>query len=201
MSQSSPAPGEMARDELEAEVKENREKIRQLETDMAFMKKALTELTDAELEGEGVMELPDAGREMRDEFDDLASAVGSHGEQLDAVTDVSEKKTDKEQKVASIAAFASQKAGNPNATVLVKASELRGCTGVSRRYAYDLIDDIGGGDEFGWASVREAKTVKTGSGQEQKPKGLLVDCDKIRTSSQDDGVVNKFTTTSHEEGV
>ena len=203
MSQSRRAPEEMSRDELEEEVAELRERMQTVESDIAFIKRTLVTLTDADLKDDGhhpLEGLPESGEQVRISFEDLQEAVRHHGEQLAAVSDVSQKNTEKEGKVASIAAFAMQRANEPEETVLVDVNEIRGCTGVTRRYAYKLIDDIGEDAEYEWASVRNPKTVQTSSGPKQKAKGLLVDCDTLRKSSHQPDRVNSFNTRSGQEG-
>ena len=156
----------------------------------------------------------DVNRRMSDieeQLKDLQSAVSHHGEQLEAVANVGKKKTNKKGKVAAIAAFAMQKADNADAKVLVDAGEIRGCVGVARRYAYTLMDSIGGLDEDGngggfedgeyqWAAVRKAQTVTTGNGSRQKKKALKVDCGRLQKSSQEPDGVSKLTTRADEEG-
>ena len=156
----------------------------------------------------------DVNRRLSDievELEDLQNAVSHHGEQLEAVANVGEKKTDKEGKIAAIAAFAMQKADDTDAKVLVDAGEIRGCVGVARRYAYTLMDSIGGLDEDGgdggfedgkyqWAAVRKAQTVTTGNGPRQKKKALKVDCDRLRKSAHAPDGVSKLTTRTDEEG-
>ena len=148
---------------------------------------------------------------IEEQLTDLQSAVNHHGEQLEAVANVGQKKTDKEGKVAAIAAFAMQKADDADAKVLVDAGEIRGCVSVARRYAYTLMDSIGGLDEDGdgggfedgeyqWAAVRKAQTITTGNGPRQKKKALKVDCDRLRKSSHAPDGVSKLTTRTDEEG-
>ena len=203
MSQSKRSPKEMSRDELEEEVAELRERMQTTESDIAFIKRTLVTLTDADLKDDGhhpLEGLPESGERTRASIDDLRDAVSHHDEQLAAVSDVSQKQTEKEGKVASIAAFAMQQANDPEATVLIDVNEIRGCTGVTRRYAYELIDNIGEDAEYEWASVRTPETVQTSSGPKQKAKGLLIDCDTLRKSSQQPDGVNLFNTRSGEEG-
>ena len=173
--------------------------------------RALISAGDVDDDADPLIEMRDRAEEFGTELEDLQSAVSHHGEQLEAVANVGQKKTDKEGKVAAIAAFAMQKADASQSKVLVKSGEIRGCVGVTRRYSYDLIDDIGGLDENGdgggfddgdyqWAAVREEKTVPTGTGTERKPKALKVDCDRLRKSSHAPESVNKFTTRTGGEG-
>lgn len=60
-----------------------------------------------------------------------------------------------------------------NGKVAVSHTEIRGCTGVSRRYAYDLIESTG--EDVEGVRVRDEQ-VPTGSGGESKRKALFVDC-------------------------
>lgn len=209
MSESPVALGEWTRDELEAHIRDLEDEIESLDestsamrNELAFIKRTLVVLTDAEIGGEHhpLEGLPDAGEQTRGDIDDLQSAVTNHGKQLEAIRDVGSEKTGKDEKVAAIAAFAQQKVDGSQSKVLVEASEIRGCTGVSRRYAYDLVDTIGNSDQYEWAGVRDAMSVTTGSGTTQKKKALKVDCGKLRGSSQDPDTVNKFTTRTDEEG-
>jgi len=107
---------------------------------------------------------------------------------LDRLGDVGEEATSKEEKFAAILAFAANKR-NGSPKVALSPQEVKGCTGVSRRYAYELIDEMAAVVEG--VEVREATQVKTGSGTERKGKALLVDCEAVH---HDDGGVNQFTT-------
>jgi len=61
--------------------------------------------------------------------------------------------------------------------VAVSPGEIRGCVDVSRRYTYDLIEEMGA--EVPGVDVREARQVKTGSGTKRKGKALLVDYEAV----------------------
>lgn len=106
MSESPAAPTEMTREELEEEVVEMRAEItelndssQQMQKDIAFLKKTLITLTDADLGDDmGVMDLPKHGKHLRSDIENLQSVVNHHSEQLAAVSDVSQKKTEKEAK-------------------------------------------------------------------------------------------------------
>ena len=203
MSQSKRLPEEMSREELEDEIAELRKRMQTVEGDIAFIKRTLVTLTDANLKDGGhhpLEGLPESGERTRTSIEDLQEAVSHHGEQLAAVSDVSQQNTEKDGKVASIAAFAMQQANGPEETVLVDANEIRGCTGVSRRYAYKLIDTIGEDTEYEWARIRQSETVQTSTGSKQKSKGLLIDCDSLRKSLHQPDGVNLFNTRSGEEG-
>ncbi|WP_273836191.1 hypothetical protein [Halococcus sp. PRR34] len=203
MSQS--PPDELTRDELEREVGGLREQVQDMQTDIAFLKKAVTTLTDADLGDDmGVMALSDAAEETRTEIDDLRIAVESHGDTLASIADVGEDKSSEGEKVAAIVAYADQSRGQ-STKVVVTPKEIAGTTGCSKRYAYDLVDKIGGLDEGGgyddgqhpWAAVREAETVTTGKGDREKPKGLKIDFDRVQ---RDPGALNQFNNGSGGNG-
>ena len=127
-------------------------------------------------------------------LEDVQTAVSAHGEQLSAIADVGGKKTSKDEKITAIATFAMRKSDANSTKVLVDAGEIQGCVDCSRRYAYDLIDDLAEDDRAEWASLQKAESVPTHKGHREKKKALRVDVDVLRESSQDYGVVNKFTT-------
>ena len=206
MSQSSPE--ELTREELESEVGQLRERMRQTQTDVAFLKKALVTLTDADLGDElGVRGLSDAAERTRAEIDDLETAVASHGETLDTIADIGDDKTSQEEKLGAIVAYANQARGN-SSKALVTPKEIAGATGCSKRYAYDLVDKIGGlredgsgggydEGEYPWATVRKAQTVPTANGGERKSKGLKIDFDRVQ---RDPDALNWFNNGSGGNG-
>jgi hypothetical protein len=142
---------------------------------------------------ETVEDFPAAGRSLRAELDALAERVAALEDRVAALGDVGTNPSTKEEKYAAVLAFAANK-DTSTGKVAVTPSEVQGCTGVSRRYAYELIEamdrDIEG------VRVRDATAVQTGAGVEQKPKALLVDCDRVHATG--DGV-NQFTTEERSE--
>jgi len=92
------------------------------------------------------------------------------------------------EKLAAVLAFAMNKR-NGRSKVAVSPQEVRGCAGVSRRYAYELIDVMG--EEVTGVTVRDPHRVETGSGTKQKGKALLVDCEAVHNSGEG---VNQVTT-------
>jgi hypothetical protein len=137
---------------------------------------------------ETVEDFPAAGRSLRAELDSLAERVAALEDRVAALGDVGTNPSTKEEKYAAVLAFAANK-NTSTGKVAVTPSEVQGCTGVSRRYAYDLIEAMD--DTVDGVRVREATQVQTGSGVEQKGKALLVDCDRVHATG--DGV-NQFTT-------
>ncbi|MEF8906215.1 MAG: hypothetical protein V5A29_20195, partial [Haloarculaceae archaeon] len=122
-----------------------------VDRDVPLLKGTVRAIVDAEIDEIG--ELPDAGRA-------FTRQVATHAERLDGVEahltalgDVGTAKTSKAQKLAAIRAFALNKRGSQS-TVAVTAEEIQGCVGVSRRYAYDLIDEAA--EELDGVRVREA---------------------------------------------
>lgn len=138
------------------------------------------------------------GPDLWTQLDDLQSAVADHGDRLEAIANVGGERTSKDEKILSIAAFATKKADGPHAKILVTPDEICGCTGVSRRYAYELVDTIGDDESIEWASVRQPGDVPTGNGPAHKTKGLKIEYGSLRESSYHDEVVNQFNTGSPE---
>ena len=154
--------------------------------DLPLLKGTIRAMTAAEIES--IEEFPDAGREFRDRVARVEDRLADVERRLDRLGDVGQEATSKEEKFTAILAFAENKR-NGSAKVALSPQEVKGCTGVSRRYAYDLIDEMA--DVVGGVEVREATDVKTGSGTEHKGKALLVDCEAVHHNG---GGVNEFTT-------
>jgi ribosomal 50S subunit-associated protein YjgA (DUF615 family) len=93
-----------------------------------------------------------------------------------------------------VLSFAANKADD-SGKVAVTPAEIRGCTGVSRRYAYDLVDAIAAAVDS--VRVRQSQEITTGTGTEHKQKALLVDCDRVHAVEE---VVNSFTTRDGDSG-
>ena len=135
-------------------------------------------------------------RELRERVDDLE-------QRLDRIGDIGTEKTNKEQKVAAIVTYASQKDGGMRGTV-VKPKEIAGVANVSKRYAYDLIDDIVNGDgedgslrDDGYPWAIDAST-QTAVDKDAPDRGLVVDFDRLHDDPES---LNKFINeTSAEEG-
>lgn len=154
--------------------------------DVPLLKGTVRAIVDAEIDEIG--ELPDAGRAFHRQVATHAERLDAVEQQLAALGDVGAPKTSKAQKLAAIQAFAQNKRGSQS-TVAVTAEEIQGCVGVSRRYAYDLIDEAA--EALDGVRVREASDVQTSTGVEHKKKALLVDCEAVHTNGES---VNQFTT-------
>jgi len=153
--------------------------------DLPLLKGTLRSLLD--VNGESVAEFPAAGHTLGQQIAKYEQRL----EQLEARLDVLDQHTDastKAEKIAAVLAFAQNKADS-GGKVAVTPAEIRGCTGVSRRYAYDLVDAIAG--DVAGVQIREGHQVQTGSGIERKSKALLVDCERVHELNE---AVNQFTT-------
>lgn len=130
---------------------------------------------------------------LADDFQDRLAALDARLERVEARLEtfdgIDAEPTSKADKIARVLAYASNKGDAGQSTVAVSAAEIKGCVGVSRRYAYDLVEAIAG--EVGGCRLREAKTVQTSTGTKHKPKAVLVDCEGVHGP---DGAVNSFTT-------
>lgn len=130
---------------------------------------------------------------------ELRDRVAELEEQIGAISDIGQEKTTKEEKIAAIVTWAQRQAGDEETdTVLVKVKDIIGCTGVSRRYAYDLLDELP--DRHEWLhdrkDVRQYGEVE--QSQDTKARGLVVDLEQLHT---DESAVNKFTTRTDALGV
>lgn len=153
--------------------------------DIPLLKGTVRAMVDADIDEIG--ELPDAGRSFHREVVTQAERLATVEAQVAAFGDVDAAKTTKAQKLAAICAFAQNKHNSQSSTVAVTAAEIRGCVGVSRRYAYELMDEATA--EIDGARVREA-TNGRGS-RAPKKKALLVDREHVHVDV--DGV-NRLTT-------
>ena len=190
MSRSDAAVEDMTRPELV-------ERVRELEA-------AIEDLR--ELTGKRGAEMNRRMADIERQLDDLQTAVASHGETLDTIADIGDDKTSREEKLSVIVAYANQARGN-SSKVLITPKEIAGATGCSKRYGYDLVDEIGGLREDGsgggydegkypWAAVRKAQTVPTADGGERKSKGLKIDFDRVQ---RDPDALNWFNNGTEEE--
>jgi hypothetical protein len=125
-------------------------------------------------------------RALRADVDGLSARVAAFG-------DVGTESTSKDEKFAAVLAFAFNKRGD-GPKVAVTPEEIRGCTGVSRRYAYELVEAMG--ESVAGCRVRESEIVQTARGSRRKPKALLVDCEVVQHDAVD---VSEFTTGGERE--
>lgn len=121
---------------------------------------------------------------------DLREDVDTQGAVVDALEDITNEKTTKEQKVAAIVRYADQKRDNDNAVMRVFPSEIKGLLDVSQRYAYQLVEDLS--EEYEWARERKGRTkptAKDGGGRQRIKKALEIDFEGVHGES---APLNKF---------
>ena len=177
--------------ELEAEVAELRSTLTAATNrDLPLLKGTVRAMTGGDIES--IEELPDAGREFNTRLERFEERLATVERRVARLGDIGQEPTSKEEKFTSILAFAENKR-NGSTKVALSPQEVKGCTGVSRRYAYALIDEMA--EAVAGVEVREARRVETGSGTERKGKALLVDCEAVHETG---GRVNEFTTGSRE---
>lgn len=148
----------MDQDELVETVVELSERVDDVENqpsldgiEMAAVRKLLNGL--AGVSGEGAdptqMNAVDTAQAAIERVDDLLNRI----EQLEAENDRLRSRVDgtdssgKDQKVQDIVSFANNTRGNDPAVKLT-AKDIKGATGCSTRYAYDLMDDLP--EEYDW---------------------------------------------------
>lgn len=153
--------------------------------DIPLLKGTLRAIMATEIDT--IDEFPAAGRAFGQRLVQQEERLAETEAQMEVVSEHSAKST-KAEKIAAVLSFARNKA-DKNGKVAVTPTEIRGCTGVSRRYAYDLVDAMAA--EVDGVSVRASHRVQTGTGSKRKQKALLVDCDQVHGLKD---TVNEFTT-------
>lgn len=136
--------------------------------------------------------------ELEQEVNEIRRLVMENSEQLDAFGDIGSEKTSKEQKIAAVVAFANNQKSVDENRVTVLPKEIKGAAGVSRRYSYNLVDDMVNGDgEEGAVGVDGYSWALDPADQPRRPdqdkpqKGVIVDFEQLH---EDHGSVNKFIT-------
>lgn len=162
--------------------------------DLAALKQLATRLADVdEDEDPSLFEMVDRAIERVERMDQRLDELDQVSDML---ADVGEHKTTKEAKVAAIVTYAdnTRRDEQPGVTVLPRV--VKGVTEVSRRYAYDLVDDMI--DEYEWAHD-PAEVDRYGAVERDTvQKGVLIDFEGVHGEPVP---VNKFTTRSAAEGV
>ncbi|WP_161569986.1 hypothetical protein [Salinigranum halophilum] len=170
------------------------ERLEALEADVNALESKLTPLVARDVplltggvralvdgEAESLEELPAAARQTAENRREARAQLEAVRSRVAALGDLGAERTSKEEKIAAVLTFAFNK-GAGESKVSVTPQEIRGCTGVSRRYAYDLVEDIG--SSVTGCRVREAEVVQTSTGSKRKPKALLVDCEAVHAESE-----------------
>ncbi|WP_255170122.1 hypothetical protein [Natrononativus amylolyticus] len=107
-------------------------------------------------------------------------------------------KSTKDGKIRQIVAKAENLRKKDQGAVVLTARDIVGATGVSRRYAYDLIDDLP--EKHHWVITRtEARDRQFGNVEidaNKQTKAIVVDCEALHSDPE---AVNKFTTTREGE--
>lgn len=158
--------------------------------DIPLLKGTVRSLLDGEIET--IDELPAAGRAFGQRFADRDDRLEQLEARLEVLTQQADAST-KAEKITAVLAFAQNKVSG-SGKVAVTPAEIRGCTGVSRRYAYDLVDAIAA--DVDGVRLRESTQIQTGNGTKHKQKTLLVDCEEVHGL---DEAVNSFTTGGESE--
>ena len=172
---------------LEAEVDSLDSKLTPLITrDIPLLTGSVRALVDEEIDN--LEAFPAAARRTAANRREARVQLETVRSRVDVLGDIGAERTSKEEKIAAVLAFAFNKRGSES-KVSVTPDEVRGCTGVSRRYAYDLVEAIG--SSVNGCRVREAEVVQTSTGSKRKPKALLIDCDAVQHQTEG---VNKLTT-------
>lgn len=161
------------------------------------LRKLLYEMAGVDIDGEcGLIEtalrVADRIDSLEQEVNELRDDVDNQAQVVDMLEDITQEKTTKEQKVAAIIRYTDQKRDDDNDKMRITPSEIRGLLDVSRRYSYDLVDDIA--EEFEWARVRDGRTqasAKDGGGRQRVKKALEIDFEGVHGEPCP---VNKFTT-------
>lgn len=135
-------------------------------------------------------ELTDRIDELETELDDLQSEYEALQDQLDFVGDITQEKTTKEQKIAAIVQYAkNQYEKDGRGAVKVKPKTITGLVNISRRYAYDLIDDMT--EQYTWAYDPESLQQYGELEKTRSQRGVVIDFEGVHGDPVD---VNLFTT-------
>lgn len=168
------------------------------EIEVVAFRRLITRLTDApeeEVDEMNAIQKVDAALDRVESLEEenryLRQEVDQHEARLEAFADIADQKTSKEQKIAAIVQYGENLRGSAEKWNIT-AKEIRGATGVTRRYSYDLIEDLA--ESFEWAEVREPQekpSAKDGGSTIQWKKAVRIDYAALHTDQE---AVNKFTT-------
>ena len=154
--------------------------------DIPLLKGTIRAMADESIDD--VDAFPQAGRRFSEDVRTMRKRLGELEERVARFGKIGDERSSKDEKYAAVLSFAANKRTS-NGKVAVSPAEIKGCTGVSRRYAYDLVEAMA--DDLEGVGVREAGRVETGSGVKRRSKALLVDCEAVQASN---GGVKEFTT-------
>jgi hypothetical protein len=130
-------------------------------------------------------------QEIATEAQALQERLASVEQQLEQFEDLTDTTSSKTEKLAAIVQFAENKATHRMDKVSVSASEIIGATGVTRRYAYDLIGELP--EEYDCFDNRTtiSQYGSLENDQDSQTRALIVDCEAVHSDATG---VNKFTT-------
>jgi hypothetical protein len=185
--------------ELDPAVKNQIESLRRdaiTGVESAAFRKLLTDLGGLDAEKATELTAIEKVEIVVERIDDLEDTVKTLRQQNKRFEQLLEDAGGKEKKVADIVKFASNvRGGQP--VVQLTAKEIKGAVGCSRRYAYDLIEDLP--DEYDWA-LEKSEIRQYGDLEIKKDddtRRLGIDFEGVHSTGVD---VNKFTTQFEGEG-
>lgn len=193
----SKAVEEMTREELQATVRDLRDRVQHIESyHLPLLTKVLKELTDAPDDAD-LAGLVAPAQDCREEIEQAATAAESFAA-------VGSAESTKEEKIAQVLQFADNQRREEQSKVTVKPDTIAGITGVSERWAHKLVDHMIGGDGdqgtvgpdgYDWAL--DPRTVERPIDQDTPDKGVLVDFDRLH---RDPGSLIRINNGSDDQG-
>jgi hypothetical protein len=171
---------------------------------MAYYK-LVNEIADVTFkESKGLIECTfrtiDVIEELQERISNLEDENNQLHNRLDTLGDIGVEKTNKEEKISAIVTYASNTRKSDDKATKVLPKNIQGIANVSRRYAYDLIDDMINGDGengavgpdgYSWAHD-PAEITQYGSAEMDSPqKGVIIDFEGVHGESVS---MNNFTT-------
>lgn len=133
-----------------------------------------------------------------DQLQEQQNAINRLESQLEAIQDLGREKTTKEEKITRLVNYAQNlSTDGESGRYVLEAQTIKGTAGVSRRYAYDLMDELP--DKYDWALDR-SEVEQYGDleiDKDEQSRALVIDLDVLHTDGE---AVNKFTTRTTSEG-
>lgn len=120
------------------------------------------------------------------EFEQLSQRVAELEQQVETITDLSQTKSSKGEKVAAIVQYARNRATDPTAdTVVLRPEDIQGVAGVKQRYSYTLIDELPTEYEFFIAKSNAKQYGDLEIDKSSQRKALLVDLAQAQRSDKE----------------
>lgn len=139
----------------------------------------------------------DQYQDLEAENQELRGRLAEIENQIDTIQELGTKKTTKEEKIAQLVTYAENQRGAQTDRVALTVKEITGVTGVSRRYAYDLLDDLPSAYEWLLDRSDVSQYGDLEIDKDSQDRALIIDFEQLH---KDDGAVNKFTTRTTTEG-